>query len=57
MFDEYLPEKIPIDSVIITNRTRKDFGNIDSLKESISAVGLLQLIVINENNELIDGQG
>lgn len=56
MFDEHLSEKIPIDSVIVTNRTRKDFGDIKSLAESISAVGLLQPIVINENNELIDGQ-
>ena len=56
MFDEHLSEKILIDSVIITNRTRKDFGDINSLAESISAIGLLQPIVINENNELIDGQ-
>ena len=47
---------IPIDSIIITNRTRKEFGDINSLAESISAVELLQPIVINENNELVDGQ-
>jgi hypothetical protein len=56
MFNEHLSEKISIDTVIIANRTRKDFGDIKSLAESISAVGLLQPIVINENNELIDGQ-
>ena len=56
MLDKHLSEKIPFDSLIITNRTRKDFGDIKSLVESISAVGLLQPIVINENNELIDGQ-
>jgi ParB family chromosome partitioning protein len=55
MFDEHLSEKIPIDSVTVINRTRKDFGDIKSLAESISAIGLLQPIVINENNELIDG--
>jgi ParB-like nuclease domain/Conserved hypothetical protein 95 len=48
--------EISIDSIIITNKTRKDFGNISSLAESISTVGLMQPIVINENNELIDGQ-
>ncbi len=48
--------KIPIDSINITDRVRKDFGDIKSLAESISSVGLLQPIVINENNELIDGQ-
>ena len=56
MFNEQLSDKIPIDSVIITNRTRKEFRDIKSLAESSSAVGLLQPIVINENNELIDGQ-
>ena len=48
--------EIPIDSIIIRDRTRKDFGDINPLAESISLVGLLQPIVINENNELIEGQ-
>jgi ParB-like chromosome segregation protein Spo0J len=48
--------EIRIDSIIITDRTHKDFGDIDSLAESISTVGLLQPIVTNEKNELIDGQ-
>ena len=56
MVDEQIVERISIDSVIVTSRTRKDFGDISSLAESISAVGLLQPIVINENNELVDGQ-
>ena len=47
---------MPINSIIITNRIRKDIGDIDSLAESISTVGLMQPIVINENNELIDEQ-
>ena len=49
-------EKIKISSIIITDRTRKELGNIASLAESISSVGLMQPVVINENNELIDGQ-
>jgi hypothetical protein len=48
--------EIRIGSIIIRDRTRKDFGDIDSLADSISTVGLMQPIVINENNELIDGQ-
>ena len=56
MPDKCHSQKIPIDSIIITSRTRKDFGDIESLAESISIVVLLQSIVINENNELIDGQ-
>jgi hypothetical protein len=51
-----LPPTIRIPSIIITDRTRKDLGNIDSLTESISSVGLMQPIVINENDELVDGQ-
>ena len=49
-------QTIPIESITIKDRTRKDFGDINSLTESISTVGLLQPIVINENNELIDGE-
>ena len=47
---------IPIESILIRDRTRKHLGDINSLAESIASVGLLQPIVINENNELIDGQ-
>lgn len=56
MADKVLAEKIPIDSIIVTDRTRKDFGDIKSLAESINTVGLMQPIVINEHNELVDGQ-
>lgn len=51
MIDKLSSEgELPIDSIIISDRTRKDFGDIDSLAESISTVGLLQPIVINEKN-------
>lgn len=56
MIDEQIVDSVPLDSIIITNRTRKDVGDLNSLAESISSVGLLQPIVINENNELVDGQ-
>jgi len=56
MTDRYSSQEIQISAIIIKDRTRKDFGDIDSLAESIFAVGLMQPIVINENNELIDGQ-
>lgn len=55
MTDKVLAERMPIDSIIVTDRTRKDFGDIKSLAESINTVGLMQPIVITENNELIDG--
>jgi ParB-like chromosome segregation protein Spo0J len=54
MFDEHLLEKIPIDSVTITNRARRDFGNIQSLAESINTVELMQPVVINENKKFVD---
>jgi DNA modification methylase len=48
---------IPIGDIVIKERYRKDFGDIDALADNIKNVGLLQPIVINnENNELIDGQ-
>lgn len=48
---------IPIKNIVIKERYRKDFGDINTLADNIKNVGLLQPIVINnENNELIDGQ-
>jgi len=48
---------IPIRDIIIKERYRKEFGDINALADNIKNVGLLQPIVINnENNELIDGQ-
>jgi DNA modification methylase len=48
---------IPIKDIIIKQeRYRKEFGDIDTLADNISNLGLLQPIVITENNELIDGQ-
>ncbi len=48
---------IPIKDIIIKERYRKEFGDIDALADNINNLGLLQPIVINnENNELIDGQ-
>lgn len=56
MIDEHQSQEIKISSIIITNRTRKDLGDITSLAESVCSVGLMQPVVINEKNELIDGQ-
>jgi ParB-like chromosome segregation protein Spo0J len=48
---------IPIKDIIIKERYRKEFGDIDTLADNINSLGLLQPIVINNgNNELIDGQ-
>jgi DNA modification methylase len=48
---------IPIRDIIIKERYRKEFGDINTLADNIKNVGLLQPIVINNvNNELVDGQ-
>jgi hypothetical protein len=46
---------IPIDSIKIGSRLRKDLGDIASLAEDIREIGLLHSIVINQNGELICG--
>jgi len=48
--------KMKISDIKIGNRFRKDLGDIHALADSIKDIGLLQPIVINENNELIAGQ-
>jgi len=42
--------------IIIKKRYRKEMGDLEPLKKSISEIGLLHPIVVNENNELIAGE-
>ena len=46
---------VPIDTIKIGRRFRKDLGDTASLAENIREIGLLQPIVINQNYELISG--
>ncbi len=46
---------IPISTIIIPNRLRKDYGDLDLLKHSIHIYGLLQPIIINQDNTLVAG--
>jgi ParB family chromosome partitioning protein len=48
-------DKIPLTSIIVGSRLRVDLGDIDALSDSIERLGLIQPIVINQNNELIAG--
>ena len=48
--------KIKLNEIKIGKRYRIDLGDLTSLKESISKIGLLHPVVINENNELIAGR-
>ena len=49
-------KEVPIDSIIVKTSSRKDFGDIDGLAESIRTVGQLQEIVCNSSMELICGE-
>jgi len=45
-----------IKDIKIKNRFRKDFGDLEPLKESIKSIGVLHLPVVNEDNILIAGE-
>ncbi len=47
--------RIPIDKIKIGERMRKDIGNLQSLQDSLSRVGLLHPIIIDTNDRLIAG--
>lgn len=44
-----------IDEIVVGDRVRQDVGELTLLKQSIKRVGLINPIVINENNELLAG--
>src|SRR3990167_1686778 len=44
-----------VSEIKVKNRFRKDIGDIETLKNSIKEIGLLQAIVIDEDNNLIAG--
>jgi len=46
---------LPLESVIIENRQRQELGDIPSLAESIKQHGLIQPIVVDQNNRLLAG--
>lgn len=49
--------RLELDKIIVEpeKRIRKDNGDITALKESIAAVGLLQPLVVDEDNVLLAG--
>lgn len=48
--------KLPIANIKTGTRLRADLGDIDALADSISRFGLIQPIVINQDNTLIAGE-
>lgn len=47
--------KLKLDEIKIGKRLRQQFTDVTLLKESIREVGLLNPVIVNENNELISG--
>ncbi len=47
--------KIAVSKIQVINRQRLDYGDIDSLAKSINEHGLIQPIIINQENRLIAG--
>ena len=47
---------IPISSIKVKRRVRKDLGNLEELKASLRTYGLLNPITINSRYELIAGE-
>ncbi len=46
---------LPINEIIVENRQRQDLGDITGLAESIKQHGLIQPIIIDQNNRLLAG--
>ena len=46
---------LDINSVVVGDRVRKDYGNVDELCDSIKAVGLIQPIVLTHDLQLVVG--
>ena len=49
-------QSIPIDSINVKDRIRKDLGNIAALAENIRELGLLSPILVNEHYQLLAGE-
>ena len=51
-----IQQKVPIASIVINDRLRKNIGDISSLAANIKELGLLSPIIINQNNKLLAGE-
>ena len=49
-------KSIKVSEILIKNRFRKDYGDIESLAKSIQELGLLQPIGVSQDNVLIFGE-
>lgn len=46
---------IPLGDIIVGERDREDFGDVEALARSIAAVGLLHPVVVTETHQLVAG--
>ena len=51
-----MSETMPIASIKVGERIRKDMGDIDALAASIAELGLLHPIVIDKHHKLLAGE-
>ncbi|OPZ63912.1 MAG: Modification methylase DpnIIB [Firmicutes bacterium ADurb.Bin506] len=49
-------QTVPIDSIVVADRCRKDLGDVRALADSIKAVGLLHLPVVTGDRKLVAGE-
>ena len=47
--------RLNIEHIKVSDRIRQQIGDLSSLKESIEKVGLLNPIIVNEDDELVSG--
>lgn len=48
-------QTLPLNEILVENRQRIDYGDIDELAQSLSRFGLIQPIIINQDRRLIAG--
>lgn len=51
----HLMQKMDIDKIIVSNKYLRTRSNVEKLKKSIETVGLINPLIVNQNNELIAG--
>lgn len=49
-------QTVPIDSIVVADRCRKNLGDVRALADSIKAVGLLHLPVVTGDRKLVAGE-
>jgi ParB family chromosome partitioning protein len=46
---------LPLNDIVLTDRFRKDYGDLSLLKDSITRYGLIQPVVVNQDRVLVAG--